>query len=234
VRRILAIAFCVNLICTIGCKKDVTNPDDNLVSSTDTTSPLELEFLDYWCFGVGSYWIYSDIASGVVDTVTLASLDIDPDYSYGPSEFEGTLYTMLLLHSSSEVFGESKGEIRVGGHRPDKGDWGMIMNWMEVGPPTGPLYSFGMYDNYMVFHYPFEEGDTVHSTTNISDVATLVTPSGTYENTVRIDVDVKSWYSLENANYVTYLFLTKGIGTTRMTTGSGYDLVLVDYSINPL
>lgn len=212
----------------IGCKKDEIPPPDPPVSSIDTLEANELDFLNYWFFGKESYWIYYEDSLDYRDTVRIEYIDIHPDSNLGSGnehETDGTFYIQGLSHTLVEVFGYSTSETRSGGYRVNYKDW-VIFNGFEP-----QLYSPFVYDNFIVFGYPFNVGDTLYANAHVSDVLTLTTPAGIFENTVLMKTQVHTWYAIEN-DYTTELYFTPGVGVTRMKTGKGFDLQLEEYYID--
>ena len=214
----------------ISCKKDNPTPDNSPdpVSSTDTLEQNELAFLNYWFFDDNSHWIFQEDSLGYIDTLTIAYSEIKPDMNLGggnPNETDGTFYVMNMYHSASEIFGNAFVETRSGGYRVNHSDWAFFQNFGPGGSTTD------FYDNYIVFTYPYNDGDSIHFDTQIIETLTLTTPAGTFENTVHVNIWIKSFYDTSIADYITDLYLSPGIGVTRMKTGRGFDIKLIDYYI---
>ena len=56
------------LFCFFSCKKDPSTP-----SYSDYRSPVPQILLDYGCFQKGTYWVYQDSASHILDSVNVSS-----------------------------------------------------------------------------------------------------------------------------------------------------------------
>jgi hypothetical protein len=182
----------------------------------NTKDPSEDTFLSYWYFGAGSYWIYKQDSAEVYDTVTIWSTDINEEsnlFKGDDYELNGRYYKTHLLHSNNEFFGSYYGsgqEFRSGGYRINHGDWIMFQNFevIESGYPK-------INSNFITFDYPFEVGESIFNSTHVSDLITLNVPAGTFENTAIIKPHVYDYYD-GGDTYVTDLYLTPNVGTTKM------------------
>lgn len=188
---------------------------------------FEQEFLRYWFFPEESYWVYEDKDSGLVDTAIVSYTDRKEDshlFMGDADETEGPRYLLFITHSNLDLYGNSWEESRLGGYSVNREDWILFLNYTDFGPHD-------FYDNYIVFEYPYVDGDSVNLDTRILETKTLSLDAGDFEKTVHINVRILSFYDLDEGDYITDLYLAPDVGIVKYETARGYTMELIDYEI---
>ena len=209
--------FILELILLQACKKcGIKKKDTN-----------QQEFLSYWFFGAGSIWVYELNSTSVYDTVTIMKAAVTEELETFVGEdyhSKGRFYELDLLHSNHEAYGNYYNyaqESRIGANRVKYDDWIMTQNFEHaMGYPT-------VFSNFIVFDYPYLENDSIYNSTYISDVVTLTTDAGTFDNTVVIKT-YHNWYNDSLTDpFIQELYLSPGVGTTKivMTNNMTWNLV---------
>ncbi len=213
------------LLLNIGCEKD----------DCSKKRLNEDKFLSYWFFDSGSYWVYKVDGAEIYDTVTIEYGEIHEDTELSPQEIyhtKGRYYKTYLLHSNNDIYGYYYGaytEYKLGGYRPEHDDWLMTQNFKGLtGGTSGKPF---VNSNFSTFNYPYTVGENIFQTSHIDDVITLTVPAGTFENTVHVKPHIY-WYYSGADTYYTDLYLSPGIGTTKIIMSRYTDTItwsLIDF-----
>ncbi|MEX0966585.1 MAG: hypothetical protein WD077_05070 [Bacteroidia bacterium] len=235
--QVFFLTVCTILLIASSCRKEpVDCCDDNSCPSiydciddsyfTDTVFKPQ-EFLDYWYFEKGSWWVYQrmDTNATVYDTVrviaTVRTIYCDAR-KYGPTCFESTLVNMR--HSNSFFY---------------KKDSASLTQILDSSPNLNlgeeKVYSSGYVHNGLgygvIMQWPIRIGQEFIDGNKVLDSNAVTTPYGTLTNTVHIKIN-RGITKKE-------VWVTKNIGFTKLklhSPESHHDLpqgewALVDYHI---
>ena len=211
---ISAFLFVVNIF---SCKEIKNEPDCHAPQ----------EFLDYWFFPEGSWWVYT-INDTILDSVVVKGISITPDEFGYPCE---TFYSMFAEHMNKDIpledyFRFSEGHNFQGFN---SGCW--YVNRQPGNNYWGFLYPF---------KYPFKIGEIIDGhwmkedslVTRISDTNFIDIKAGRMYNTIH---STTGWYY--NTKEVPYyaatdVWFTKGVGITKIKYYYGMEIELLKYHIN--
>ncbi|MEX0966584.1 MAG: hypothetical protein WD077_05065 [Bacteroidia bacterium] len=164
------------------------------------------QFLDYWYFEKGSWWVYQrmDTNATVYDTVRVIATvrNIYCDFNQGPVCAESAL--MNMRHSNSFFF------------RKDSASLSQILgSSTNFNLSDESVHSNGYIHNGFLmgvgsfFQWPIRIGDEYFHGNIVLDSNVVITPYGTLSNTVHIQIN----YSTSAGGEI---WITRNIGFTRM------------------
>lgn len=183
------------------------------------TNYLPDNFKKYWCFNVGSRWIYQlNDSTSIFDTVVLVSKVTEPQHpSIEESEkWPCTEWVVIALeHSDTSFYNVSPTypEVRIESYD----------NWDGIIGLSSDFYGLPSYGCFLF--YSLESNTLVQSTnpsqSNMVGIVTLSTPAGTFN-------DVVHYCLYESMD----LYLAPGVGIVQIKTTNGQVWKLVSVNIN--
>jgi hypothetical protein len=219
-------ATCVLFVLLLlSCCKD--DPEDSR-PKCQTVTHAPQEFLDYWFFPRGSWWVYKLKGSSpaVFDTVTntgrLEAFYAEPDEDSGLAAPCEMFYVNDLLHSNRTYFAgpspDQKGAEAITGYRFGN-KWIISQSWIALGHGS---------EGY-VFFYPFSIGEELGPSENrVVDTNAVVTPTYTFHNSV----GMYGGNPDTSASPRRKVYFTKGVGITYRRYFNGEVWELINYHIN--
>jgi len=220
--KILTLGFIISILfLNIACNKN---------DECDVITQAPQEFLDYWFFPVGSWWVYRN-QDGEIDTVTCT---IRESNFYTPEDAYGLIpclyyYRCFYDHSNKKYFPDvgMKNKHSIEGLSSNNGIF-----WNLLASNYGSYYYFQYF-----FKYPYNIGDTVNYKV-ISNKVRLTT----ILDTNSLQIDSHQFYNVVNINYfhegdkpdLLYenIWLANEVGIVKISYYSGEYWELIDYKIN--
>lgn len=190
------------------------------------------EFLDYWFFPKGSFWVYKlDSSADIYDTVVVDISNAGrgvTDPEAGIYEGCGMVYWTSLTHSDT-IF-----------HTPPKKDiaFRSKSNFRTYyGKTTGSwsLYDEGGDGKYLMagdlFWYPFKDGEIAEGNSTDIKFNGLITfessKFGVLDSTIFLSTTIKFY----NSRHFKEMYIAKNIGIVKIKYNSGEVWELVGYKI---
>ncbi len=213
-----------------ACKDDDDNSNGRPKCQTVTHAPQE--FLDYWFFPQGSWWVYKLKGSepAVYDTVRNTgrhrAFFAQPYEEAGLAKHCEMFYVHDLVHYNKDYFkGYNEASNFLGGE--GLRGWRMGDKWV-----IDQTWDANLPNENIFFFYPFSIGEMHMADNNwVSDTNAVVTPNYTFHNSV-------GFFSGYGGNPDTSaspqrkIYFTKGVGITWRRYYNNQVWELVDYYIN--
>lgn len=197
-----------------SCKKE---PSD---CKTVISAPKE--FLNYWHFPVGSWWVYQlkDSSPRVYDTIRVTSQTSE----YGAMTGQRAClmrYNSVYYHSNKIYFPydsrnlEPGFEVFFSQQEETTNEW-----YLQWGFNSGRS-SIGTF-----FKYPFQLNEQVSVGRSIIDTLQVITPNFNFFNSVHISVS-----DLPDTAKKSHIFITKNVGISKLIYSNDETWELINYSI---
>ena len=208
-----------------SCKKD--NIPDECASVLEAPK----EYLDYWYFPSGSWWVYKlkDSLPAVYDTVkvTLANSTYftpnEPDRGGARSCLR--MYNARYEHSNATYF---PGGIKPGYEIYNSLQDGATSKWYI----QQESYIFSLHSPDIFFVYPFLINETLPGGAKIVDTNQVTTPLSTFNNIVHIIPDFGNTIDSTSRDYVKHFYYSSNIGLVKIIYTNNKTWELINYNIN--
>lgn len=191
------------------------------------------EFLQYWYFPKGSYWIYKlQDTVGVYDTMRVTSdykRYCKGDDPHNPDCDQGNciwMYSNTWEHSSDKYF-------RVMGC-PTKGQQGLTTYYLgDYWAISGNTNCFSSYLPDFLLKYPFKVGEKYMGNNLIVSEDTLNVVAGMFPKTLEIIPDYGTAIDSIKAYYVKKLYICPNVGVIKWQYSQSGTWELVEYDVTP-
>lgn len=188
-------------------------------------------FLDYWYFPVGSSWVYQlkGRTPAVYDTLRLyaANEQHSTEYSDGDNRVPCVqYYSVALTHSNRTFFpgiGKNPGTEYLSATAFSDGQGYYVL---QQSSGVGTLYS-----PQEAFAYPIRPGQKVYQRLTFVDTAAVVTPAGTFQQSVHLIPDYGSQVDSTQANWIRHLYYSRYVGVTQVIYTNNQHWELVRFTI---
>ena len=205
-----------------GCKKEP--------SECVQLSRAPQAFLDYWYFPEGSTWVYrlKGRTPAVYDTlrVSFARESHSTNYSDGDNRVPCVqAYQVSLPHSNRTFFPGVNGpgtEFLAADAFTDGEGYSTLSQVSSVATLYAPEKAFG---------YPFRLGQKLHDRLTFVDTAAVVTPAGTFRQSVHLVPDYGSKVDSTKGNWVRHLYRSRYVGLTKIVYTNNQTWELVSFTI---
>lgn len=218
----------ISLLLTLTISLSVVSCKKEPLKCTEITEAPN-EFLRYWFFPVGSYWVYQlRDTTGVYDTVRVVYNEI--------KHFEPTAHTMdqvpcsqryysLWQHSNEDYFNPTPYQdafFNLESYFNSPNNWSVSFN-SQV-----DYYGFP----YM-FEFPYQAGKNMNIGAYLESIDSLITPKGTFFHTLHIRPTTNLFEKADTniADYPNHIYLSPDIGISRIEYTHNQKWELVDYHI---
>ncbi|MEA3496383.1 MAG: hypothetical protein U9R42_10150 [Bacteroidota bacterium] len=186
------------------------------------------EFLDYWYFPEGSWWVYQN-QDGEIDTVKCFENKIEHDYDFFPCVFQ---YLSAVKHSNKKYFYQ-KDYPQYSGHNFQGLNFGKGNCQLRV-LSFNDYYSFST-----ILNFPFKIGDIlVHGEINdeirikkIADSNSIEINNTMYYNSIHILQTVEGNINIPEI-FAENIWLSKNTGLIKVTYFNGEYWELINHFIN--
>jgi len=187
-------------------------------------------FLDYWYFPEGSTWVYRLKSStpAVYDTlrVSFAREQHSTAYSDGDNRVPCVQsYQVSMPHSNRTFFPGSTGpgtEFLASDAFSDGEGYHILNQVSSVGTLYSPPEAFG---------YPIRLGQKVHQRLAFVDTAAVVTPAGTFRQSVHLIPDYGSKVDSTKGNWIRHVYYSRYVGVSKVVYTNNQTWELVSFTI---
>lgn len=195
------LSFFIFSVCSCSCDKTIDDPNNGLWT-------IDQGVKDYSLFKPGTYWVYEDSATGVLDSVYVYDFRSGIDTSYSTHGELFGYFEYFFVYALRSIDGYTE-------------EYSVNASWGK-GQPTMPIWKSRYKPSDYVgttflMEYPFIVGKNYYPFTQDG----IVTCTGFYENIILNNVpynSVAKFYDSKNItenNSPSYGFIAKNIGIVR-------------------
>jgi hypothetical protein len=203
--------------------------DKNIACKTSELVEAPPEFLKYWYFPKGSYWIYKlQDTTGVYDTVRVVKNEIThfEPYDHVMDQVPcSNRYNTYWQHSNEVYFNPYPYEDAMHSFESyyiEPNYWSMSM-----------ISRMNLHGFAHMFAVPYEEGKDMNQSSHLENILTLNTTNTPFPNTLHIIPTSKVFDKADSTigDYPKHIYLSPDVGISRIEYTHNRKWELVDYFI---